>query len=99
MDGKYISPKEKEKILLRNVDLVPSTVPEEEESKKIEQAIKYGALLGEGTVNARLWANDQPSEMNPRAMELLCRNICEKDNIQFSVLQVKDLREFLIVAT
>ena len=89
MDGKYISTIEKEKILLRNVDLVPSTVPEEEESKKIEQAIKYGALLGEGTVNARLWANDQPSEMNTRAMELLCRNICEQDNIQFSVLQVR----------
>lgn len=88
MDGKYQSLDDKEPILLKNVDLVPSTVVEESESKKIEQAIKYGALLGEGTVNARLWANDQSSEMNPRAMELLCRSICQKDNIEFNVLQV-----------
>lgn len=90
-----MSTKEKEKILLRNVDLVPATVPEEEQSKQIEQAIKFGALLGEGTVNARLWANDQPSEMNPRAMELLCRHVCEKDNIQFTVLQVEIGDHFL----
>lgn len=88
MDGKYITAKGKEKILLKNVDFVPATMVDDSESKKIDQAIKYGALLGEGTVNARLWANDQPSEMNPRSLELLCRSICQKDNIEFSVLQV-----------
>lgn len=54
----------------------------------MEQAIRYGALVGESTVNARIWANEQSSEMNPRALELLCRHICERDNVEFKVLQV-----------
>lgn len=91
MDGKYQTTKDKEKILLKNVDLVPST-DNTAENAKIEQAIKYGALLGEGTVNARLWANDQESEMNPRSLELLCRSIAQKNNLEFSVLQVTEMK-------
>ena len=35
-----------------------------------------------------MWANEQSSEMNPRTLELLCREICDKNNIEISVLQV-----------
>ena len=42
-------------------------------------------------MNARIWANEQSSELNPRSLELLCRRICERDNVEFKVLQV-DLR-------
>ena len=59
----------------------------------VDQAIRYGALLGEGTVNARLWANDQESEMNPRTMELLCRSIAQKNNLEFTVIQDPQLKE------
>ena len=44
-------------------------------------------VLRLGTVNARMWANEQSSEMNPRTLELLCREICDKNNIEISVLQ------------
>lgn len=44
------------------------------------------------TVNARMWANAPSSEMNPRTLELLCRDICDKNSIEINVLQAPDLR-------
>ena len=41
-------------------------------------------------MNARCWANEQASEMNPRTLELLCRQICDRDNVEISVLQAPD---------
>lgn len=38
-----------------------------------------------------MWANEQSSEMNPRTLELLCREVCDKNNIEISVLQAPDL--------
>ena len=49
-------------------------------------------------MNARCWANEQASEMNPRTLELLCRQICDRDNVEISVLQAPDLhKESLIM--
>lgn len=90
-DGKYLTTKDKHKTLLKTVDFVPSKPLPDEQAASVEQAIRYGALVGEGTVNARIWANEQSSELNPRSLELLCRRICERDNVEFKVLQV-DLR-------
>ena len=90
-DGKYLTTKDKHKTLLKTVDFVPSKPLPDEQAAAVEQAIRYGALVGEGTVNARIWANEQSSELNPRSLELLCRRICERDNVEFKVLQV-DLR-------
>lgn len=87
-DGKYFTTKEKSKTLLKNVDFVPSKPLTDDQVTLVEQAINYGALVGEGTVNARVWANEQSSEMNPRSLELLCRRVCEKANVEFKVLQV-----------
>lgn len=92
-DGKYFTTESKKKTLLKEVTLVPDKIAEPAENAKIEQAIKYGALLGEGTVNARMWANEQTSEMNPRFLELLCRQICDKNNIEIAVLQQPDLQQ------
>ena len=41
-------------------------------------------------MNARCWANEQASEMNPRTLELLCRQICDRE---ISVLQAPDLHK------
>ena len=82
------------------MELFPSQIEDKQENQTIEQAVKFGALLGEGgsfslspkaTVNARMWANEQSSEMNPRTLELLCREVCDKNNIEISVLQAPDL--------
>lgn len=71
--------------------LIPDKPAEEADNAKLEQATKFGALLGEGTVNARCWANEQASELDPRGLELLCRQICDRDNIEISVLQAPEL--------
>ena len=47
-DGKYFTAKDKQKTLLKEVTFVPDKVAEAEDNAKIEQSIKYGALLGEG---------------------------------------------------
>ena len=44
-------------------------------------------------MNARCWANEQASEMNPRTLELLCCQICDRDNVEISVLQAPDLHK------
>lgn len=88
-DGKYFT-KEKP-TLLKEVTLIPDKPAEEADNAKLAQATKFGALLGEGTVNARSWANEQLSELDPRGLELLCRQICDRDNIEISVLQAPEL--------
>ena len=50
-DGKYFTTKDKQKTLLKEVTFVPDKIAEEADNLKIEQAIKYGALLGEGMYN------------------------------------------------
>lgn len=72
-------------------DAHPDKPAEEADNAKLAQATKFGALLGEGTVNARSWANEQSSELDPRGLELLCRQICDRDNIEISVLQAPEL--------
>lgn len=62
-DGKYFT-KEKP-TLLKEVTLIPDKPAEEADNAKLAQATKFGALLGEGTVNARSWANEQSSEAGP----------------------------------
>ena len=47
-DGKYFTTKDKQKTLLKEVTFVPDKVAEAEDNAKIEQSIKFGALLGEG---------------------------------------------------
>lgn len=47
-DGKYFTAKDKQKALLKEVEIFPSQIMEQTDAIKIEQAIKYGALLGEG---------------------------------------------------
>ena len=76
-DGKYFT-KEKP-TLLKEVTLIPDKPAEEADNAKLAQATKFGALLGEGTVN------------DPRGLELLCRQICDRDNIEISVLQAPEL--------
>ena len=44
-------------------------------------------------MDARCWANEQTSEMNPRSLELMCRQICDRNNIEISVLQSPDLQK------
>ena len=50
-DGKYFTTIDKQKTLLKEVTFVPDKIAEEADNLKIEQAIKYGALLGEGMKN------------------------------------------------
>ena len=65
-DGKYFTAKDKQKALLKEVEIFPSQISagnayqnalnsnattQTETLAKIEQAIKYGALLGEGCMS------------------------------------------------
>ena len=50
-DGKYFTAKDKQKALLKEVEIFPSQIMEQADATKIEQAIKYGTLLGEGCMS------------------------------------------------
>ena len=63
----------------------------DDQDSTLENYINYGTILGEGTTNARFWANEQPSEMNPRSLEILCRKIAEENRIHIDVIQVSYL--------
>ena len=86
LDGKYKT--NDKKTYLKNVDLVYFGDKSDDQDSTLENYINYGTILGEGTTNARFWANEQPSEMNPRSLEILCRKIAEENRIHIDVIQV-----------
>lgn len=76
---------------MKQVSFTYDQVSEPVDHTQLEQYMKFGALVGEGTIQARDWSNEQAMNMNPRVFEGQCRDVCSRNDLALTVLQEPEL--------